>query len=90
MYILHIGDRYTLSLLLPRIFPYLGNRRQKSVQECLDALKAWEIWYSTGGRQKMAKQGVLARKEKLVTSTSTKKNKKQKDMMSPTIETDSL
>ena len=40
VYTLHIGDRTILSYLLPRLFPYLGERRQKIVQQCIDALTA--------------------------------------------------
>nr|YP_006666441.1 putative LAGLIDADG homing endonuclease [Trebouxiophyceae sp. MX-AZ01]AFQ93796.1 putative LAGLIDADG homing endonuclease [Trebouxiophyceae sp. MX-AZ01] len=38
VYIVHVGDRATLSTLLPRLFPYLGKRRQEAVKSCLDAL----------------------------------------------------
>ena len=63
VYSVHIGDRATLSYLLPVLLPHLGEHRQKSVQECLDALTAWKLWYSTGGRKEMAKQGALAKKK---------------------------
>ena len=82
VYVVHIGDRATLSYLLPLLLPHLGERRQKNVQECLDALTAWKLWYSTGGRKEMAKQGALAKK-KLVAS-------KSNDMMSPDISQDIL
>ena len=59
-----IGDRETLRYLLPLIFPYLGSRRKKQVQECLDALKDWEIWYLNDGRGRMAKFGPQAKKKK--------------------------
>lgn len=75
-YKLHIGDRKTLFYLLPRIFPYLGKRRQQSVQECLDALEAWVQWYASGGRSKMARLGPQQRKtknKKLVISKSKKR-----------------
>lgn len=62
VYTLHIGDRDTLIYLLPRLFPYLGKRRQESVQKCIDVLTAWQIWYTAGGRSEMAKQGGLAKK----------------------------
>lgn len=81
VYTVHIGDRATLSYFLPRLIPYLGKRRQKSVQQCIDALTAWELWYSTGGRKEMAKQGAVAKK--LVTS-------KSNDMMSPNVSQDVL
>ncbi len=64
VYTLFIGDRETLSWLLPRLFPYFGKRRQQSVQECLDALAAWERWYREGGRSKMASEGGRARQQK--------------------------
>lgn len=57
VYIVHIGDRATLTLLLPRLFPYLGKRRQGQVQPCIDALALYKIWYSAGGRREMAKEG---------------------------------
>lgn len=76
VYILHIGDRKTLSYLLPRLLPYLGKRRTQQVQECIDALFSWEKWYSKGGRNEMAKQGAI--KKKLVAS-------KSDDMMSPDV-----
>ena len=41
VYVVHIGDRATLSYLLPFLLPHLGERRHKSVQECLDALNAY-------------------------------------------------
>lgn len=61
VYICHIGDRSTLKLLLPRLLPYMGLRRQKTILNCLNALKDWEIWYLEGGRKKMAQQGSLAK-----------------------------
>ncbi len=51
VYILHIGDRITLLYLLPRLLPFLGERRQKKVRECIDALTAWQLWYSRGGHK---------------------------------------
>jgi hypothetical protein len=54
VYIVHVGDRATLDMLLPRLFPYFGKRRQESIQKCLDALADWKIWYSSGKRQEMA------------------------------------
>ncbi|BDA51901.1 hypothetical protein COCOBI_pt-2040 (chloroplast) [Coccomyxa sp. Obi] len=62
VYAVHVGDRATLSWLLPRLFPYFGKRRQEAVQECLDALADWEVWYAAGKRGEMAKQGVLSKK----------------------------
>ena len=62
VYIVHIGDRATLAMLLPRLFPYFGKRRREAVKKCLDALAEWEIWYAAGNRRKMAKQGPLSRK----------------------------
>ena len=62
VHIVHIGDRATLAMLLPRLFPYFGKRRQESVQKCLDALAEWEIWYAAGNRREMAKQGPLSKK----------------------------
>lgn len=76
VYIVHISDRETLRYLLPLIFPYLGNRRQQKVQECLDALTAWETWVSTGGRRDMAMQGVRAKRLKKDTGDSTKDQEK--------------
>lgn len=61
-YILHIGDRTTLLYLLPRFFPYLGERRQKKVKECIDALTASQLWYSAGGHKEIPKQGALTKK----------------------------
>jgi hypothetical protein len=57
-----IGDRATLRYLLPLIFPYFGFRRQNQVQECLNVLKDWEIWYLNGGRSQMAQFGPQAKK----------------------------
>ena len=62
VYIVHVGSRATLISLLPRLFPYLGKRRQEAVQKCLDALTEWEIWYAAGNRREMAKQGPLSKK----------------------------
>lgn len=62
VYIVHVGDRATLSWLLPRLFPHFGKRRQQAVHKCLDALNDWEVWDATGNRGKMAKQGVLSKK----------------------------
>ena len=76
VYTLHIGDRATLLYLLPRVLPYLGKRRQERVRVCIDALHAWEIWYATGGRTEMAKQGSLSKK--LMVSKSV-------DMISPDV-----
>ena len=76
VYTVHIGDRTTLTTLLPRLFPYFGKRRQEAVQECLDALTEWEIWYTAGNRREMAKQGPLSKK--LMASKSL-------DMMSPDV-----
>jgi hypothetical protein len=55
-----VGDRKTLMYLLPLLYPYFGKRRQAQVKECLDALDAWQIWYSEGGRSEMARQGARA------------------------------
>ncbi len=73
VYIVHIGDRKTLIELLPKLFPYFGERRKLKVQECIDALDAWQKWYSSGGRQKMAKQGSLSKK--FLSSKSIRKEK---------------
>lgn len=62
VYIVHVGDRATLSRLLPQLFPHFGKRRQQAVQKCLDALDDWEVWYAAGNRGEMAKQGVLSKK----------------------------
>lgn len=62
VYTVHVGDRATLSWLLPRLFPHFGKRLQQAVQKCLDALDDWEVWYATGNRGEMAKQGVLSKK----------------------------
>lgn len=70
VYNLHIGDRETLLVLLPRLFPYLGKRRQAQVQVCIEALEDWKKWLAEGGRSKMAKLGAEARKRKLVLPTS--------------------
>lgn len=67
VYICHIGDHSTLLFLLPRLLPYMGFRRQKSILECLKALNDWKIWYDEGGRKKMAQQGSLSKKKKLST-----------------------
>lgn len=66
VYTLHIGDRETLLVLLARLFPYFGKRRQVQVQVCIDALEDWKKWLSEGGRSKMAKLGAKARNQKLV------------------------
>ena len=64
VFICHIGDRATLNYLLPRIFPYMGIRRQQKIQQCLDLLVDYKIWYENGGKSKMAKQGGLAKQNK--------------------------
>lgn len=83
VYTLHIGDRQTLFYLLPQIFPYLSKRRQKRVQECLDALNDCQVWYSRGGRQEMARRGAIGRHNKLASS-------KSKDMMKSDVSSDIL
>ena len=35
-------------MLLPRLFPHLGKRRQTQVQICLDALEDWKKWLAEG------------------------------------------
>lgn len=80
VYILHIGDRETLLVLLPRLFPHLGKRRQAQVQVCLDALQDWEKWLADGGRSKMAKIGAKVRNQKLVVPKSS-----SEDMVLPEI-----
>jgi hypothetical protein len=72
VYTLYIGEREALLVLLPRLFPYLGKRRQAQVQLCIDALEEWKIWLIEGGRSKMAKIGSKVRKQKLVVSDSEK------------------
>jgi hypothetical protein len=62
VYIVHVGDRKSLDILLPKLFPYFGKRRQQTVQKYLDALAEWKIWYSSGKRREMAKQGPLSKK----------------------------
>ena len=62
-YQVHIGDRPTLRILLPRLLPYLGARRQAQAQLLLDALKAHEEWIAQGGLSKMAKEGPKAKKK---------------------------
>lgn len=84
VYVVHIGDRATLLYLLPVLLPHLGERRQKRVQECLDALTAWQLWYSTGKRKEMAKQGAFTKKKKKLVAS------KSNDMMSPDISQDIL
>lgn len=91
VYTLHVGDRATLSYLYPRLFPYLGARRQKSVQKGIDLLNSWELWYKKGGRSEMAKQGALAKKVIFMKdsdiSLSQEKSmiSKSKDMISPDV-----
>jgi len=63
VYKLYIGDRATLRYLLPRLYPFLGERRQKQVQLCLNALAEWEMWYLSGGRSAMAKIGPSSKKK---------------------------
>lgn len=70
VYTLHIGDRATLLVLLPRLFPYFGKCRQVQVKFCIDALENWKKWLSEGGRSKMAKLGGEARNKKLVVPKS--------------------
>ena len=64
VYKVHIGDRSTLRYLLPLLLPYLGTRRQDSVQLCLNVLNEWETWYLEGGRSQMAKLGPKTKKSK--------------------------
>lgn len=66
-------------MLLPRLFPYIGKRRQESVQKCLDALAEWEIWYAAGNRREKAKQGPLSKLSKKLMAS------KSFDMMSPDV-----
>lgn len=72
VYILHVGDRETLEYLLPRLLPYFGARRTQRVQECIDALDAWKIWYQQGGRSEMAKQGPSSKKKTTFSSRDKK------------------
>jgi len=62
-YQVSIGDRATVRILLPRVFPYLGARRQAQAQRLLDALKDHEKWVAEGGLSKMAKEGPKAKKK---------------------------
>lgn len=62
-YSVHIGDRPTLRILLPRLFPYLGARRQAQAQDLLNALKDHEKWLAEDGLSKMAKEGPKAKKK---------------------------
>lgn len=79
VYIVHVDDRAILGMLLPRLFPYFGKRRQEAVQKCLDVLAEWEIWYAAGGRREMAKQGPLSKLSKKLMAS------KSFDMMSPDV-----
>nr|YP_009367899.1 putative LAGLIDADG homing endonuclease [Hazenia capsulata]ARK14898.1 putative LAGLIDADG homing endonuclease [Hazenia capsulata] len=54
VYVCHIGDRLTLKYLLPRLVPYMGLRRQKTILNCLKTLDDWEVWYLERKRKKMA------------------------------------
>lgn len=44
VYICHIGDRETLIYLLPRILPFMGRRRQKTIRICIEHLDSWKEW----------------------------------------------
>ena len=63
VYTLHIGDRESLSYLLPRLLPYMGKRRSIKVQQGIDAIAAWQEWLAAGGRSLMAKNGPKSQKE---------------------------
>lgn len=79
VYVVHIGDRATLAYLYPRLLPYMGKRRQEAIQNGIDLLNEWQMWYDEGGRNKMAKEGYKVMREKLMISKST-------DMISPDVE----
>lgn len=44
VYKVSVGDRATLQSLLPRLLPYMGQRRRARIEECLTLLAAWEDW----------------------------------------------
>lgn len=62
IYILNIGDRASLRIILPRLLPYLGERRGASAQLGIDALDQHTEWVANGGLSKMAKEGPKAKK----------------------------
>jgi len=44
VYTCHLGDRKTLLTLLPQLKPYMGERRQKMIEEQMLELKKWQLW----------------------------------------------
>lgn len=62
IYILNIGERASLRIILPRLLPYLGERRGASAQLGIDALDQHTEWVANGGLSKMAKEGPKAKK----------------------------
>ena len=56
-YRVRAGRRQTLIHLFPLLLPHMGIRRKDKMQEAIDALDAWKVWYANGGRSKMSKRG---------------------------------
>lgn len=44
VFICHISDRQTLLYILPRMLPYMGERRQKQIKAGIVLLEQWKIW----------------------------------------------
>jgi hypothetical protein len=44
VYTCHIGDRETLFYLLPKLKPYMGERRQKTIETQMIEIKKWQLW----------------------------------------------
>lgn len=62
VYILGIGDRASLRFILPRLLPYLGERRGAKAQLAINALNNHTEWVASGGLSEMAKEGPKAKK----------------------------
>lgn len=61
VYVVSVGDRETLDYFLPKILPYMGERRTKQIQPCINAIEEWKLWRDQGGTSKMAKYGGIAK-----------------------------
>ena len=44
VYTCHIGDRETLLYLLPKLKPFMGERRKKAINKQIFELTKWQLW----------------------------------------------
>lgn len=67
--------RPPLFYLLPRLLPYMGERRTIEIQKCIDALEDWKIWYLRGGRRKSSsKAGKISAEQRALKKNLTRSN----------------